>query len=322
MDLGAQLGFAWNFARNRERISLYLLFFLGALAVAGILLVLLFALAGGAIGAAGGVQAFARNPGAVAAVVGGVVLLTVLFVAFFLVLVGFWLWLSAGVMKNAAGEYGGGARASLRACLDYAKTRFWTVVAVGILVGIISFFVQLPFSLLSLVPFIGLFFLLLGVVARIVLAVGFLFSQFEAVVAERNAFDSLRESFALFLRLPLEVLLAAVAVLIAAIALFFLSLVLPALLVFVAGALAVALQANAAGLLLAFVLFLLAGLVFLAEIAFLELFVQGFLTAAFIDLTGAPSRALQRAPSRAPSRVPVRRGRAPRAAPRKGMKPR
>lgn len=314
MDFGAELGFAWRFARNRERISLYLLFFLAALAAGSLVVLLLVALAGGALGA-GSLQNLLRSSGSAFALVGGAILLLLLLVVLFFVFVGAWLWISAAVIKSAASEYSGasGARLSLRECLAFAKTRFWTLVATVILVAVASFVVELPLSLLQLVPRVGLFFLLVGVVVRIVLALAFFFAQYAAVVSEDNAVDALRNSVGIFLKNPLEVLLTLILLVVAAVSLFVVLLVPSGALAFLA-AIVVGAVKGVAGMVLGAVIGLTAFLVFIAGIAFLEVFLEGFLTAAFLDLGGgqpsvAPAGALL-APRAAARRPPVARKRA------------
>ncbi|MFH0974021.1 MAG: hypothetical protein V1817_04530 [Candidatus Micrarchaeota archaeon] len=299
MDLSADLGFAWNFGRNRERVGLYLLFFLGALAAFGVLALLLVALFAGA-GFSGGLPSLLNSPGAVFAAIGGILLFALLLLALFLVFLGFWLWLSAGIIKNAASEYSG-ERLSLRECLDYAKTRFWTLVLLTILVAAVSFIVEFPLQILELLPFIGLLFLVIAFFVRLILQLGFIFASYEAVVAGENAVDSVKKSFDLFLKNPLEVLLVAVILVVALIVLLVLSVIAPFLIAAVAVGAYSALPASA-GLAVAIALGVIALIVFLAEIAFILVFIDGFLTSAFLDLN-AQTRAASAAPLPRPARA-------------------
>ncbi len=294
MDLGADLGFAWNFGRNRERVGLYLLFFLGALAAFGVLALLVFALVS-RVGLSGGLPLLLRSPSAIFAAIGGVILFVLLLFALFLVIAGIGLWLSAGIIKNAANEYRG-ERSSLRNCLDYAKTRFWTLVLVVILVGVLSFLVELPFSLLQRLPLIGLLFLALGILVRVILQLGFLFATYEAVIPSENVVDSIKKSFELFLKNPLEVLLTGIVLVVAAIVLVILSAIVPVLLVAIAIGVYMALPSSL-GFVVAIALGVIAVIVFLAELAFIKVFSEGFLAAAFLDLNAqtpvTPARALR-----------------------------
>jgi hypothetical protein len=326
MDLSAALGFAWNFSRSRERIGLFLSFFVGCLVAFAVLLLLVFALAGGAILSAGGLQSAARNPGLVFAAIGGIIFFFIILFVFVLAAFGVWLWLSAGIMKNAASEILG-ERASLRGCLDYAKTRFWVLVASILLVIVVSFIVELPFSLLQLLPFVGVFFILVTVLVRLALQLGFFFAQYEVVIAGEGAVDSLRKSFDLFLKKPLDVFIVFVALIVALVILFLLSLIAPLVLAVIAAALFGAIK-SLAGVVIAVLVGAAAALVFLAEIAFLEVFSEGFLAFAFLDLNGASgaSRTARAAFVKPASKAPLPRAsraalpgasRAPRVSPRR-----
>ena len=303
MDLGADLGFAWNFGRNRERVGLYLLFFLGVLAAFGVLALLVIALVSRA-GLSGGLPFMLRSPSAIFAAIGGVILFVLLLFALVLVVAGIGLWLSAGIIKNAANEYRG-ERSSLRNCLDYAKTRFWTLVLVVILVGVLSFLVALPFSLLQRLPLIGLLFLALGILVRLILQFGFLFAEYEVIIPSENVVDSIKKSFELFLKNPLEVLLTGIVLVVAAIVLVILSAIVPVLSVAIAVGVYMALPSSL-GLVVALVLGVLAAIVFLAELAFIKVFSEGFLAAAFLDLT-AQTRAASAVPAAKRAGAPRKR---------------
>jgi hypothetical protein len=286
MDFGNALGFAWSFARNRERVGLFFLLILGALAGLGLLCLLFVALAGNALGVFGAGQLL-RNPAAVPALVGGFAVLALLFVVFVLLLIGFWLWATAAIMKSAANEYSG-ERAPLRECIEFAKTRFWTLVLTIVLVAIISMLVSLPFSVLSLAqPFVvGAFFGVVAFLVRLILGLALFFAQYSAVVGGTGAAESVRESVNLFLKRPLEVFLVAVLLIIAAIVLLIAACVPTLLLALLALGIA-ALVGGVVGLVLCVLIGLIALLVFLVGIAFLEVFLEGFATAAFLDLSGA-----------------------------------
>ena len=327
LNLGGELGFAWNFARNRERVGLFVLFFLGAFAAAGVLLLLLFALFGGALasGAGGGFAALSRNPASAFALIGGAVLI-LSFIVLLFVLIGFWIWLSGGIMRNAAEAYRGRG-ASLRECLAFAKTRFWQMVIASILVIVVSAVVSLPFTLLSLIPLIGVVFVLLNFLVRFVVSLALFFTQYEVVVSGHGVIDSLRESANLFLKNALQMLILLI-VFIVVVLVMFAALGFAAVLLILLAAGAYALLPGVAGLVVAGVVVLVAALVFLVGLSFFEIFTEGFLTAAFLDLGGelaaapaaavAPrstaranaSRLAGRKPALKPKRVSGRRRRA------------
>ncbi len=276
MDYGEFLNFGWGFARNRERINLLLVFFLAALVAGGVILLCLLSLTGSVPIGGGGLRALMGT--------GFWVLAVLLFAVFAVVLVGFWLWLNSGFIANAAAEYSR-KNVKLRESLDYAKTRFWTVVVAVVLIGIVSFVVQLPFALLQLLPFIGILFLLLGVLVRFLLQLSFFFAQYEVVAAGEGAVASLRKSFALFSSKPLEVFIVFIIAIVAAILLFIVSLIPAAVLFVIALAVNAALK-SFAGTVIAVLIGVLGLLALLVFVAFTELFSTGFLTAAFLELAG------------------------------------
>ncbi|MEM0475317.1 MAG: hypothetical protein QW343_00795 [Candidatus Norongarragalinales archaeon] len=286
MNFEALLGFAWRFARNRERVGLYTLFLLGSLAVLGLFFLLLFAVAGGAFGGALASSVF-KQPNAffTATAASAAVLILALFFVTVLVLAGVWLWIDAGIVKNAASEYSG-ERASLRECLAFTKTRFWTLAAVVILASVISF----AASFLARLPFLAappsaasvLLASLFSFLASVIAALFLFFASYAVIVVGESVVASLSDSINLFLKNPIQVFLVALITLIAAIALFVVLLIPVAVLVF-AAVFALALKGALGAALMALFL-LVAALIFLVGFAFISVFLEGFKTAAFIEL--------------------------------------
>lgn len=302
MDVFHHLSAANAFAWSRERVSVFFTFYLFSALVAGLFL---FAALGffakfvpliGLRNLVGASQQFT-------ALIGASIFLIITFIILLLAFIILSILLSATFIKTAQEFFEEkNAKPSLAQCFNHALNRFLPLVATIVLIALVVFVVSTPLLLLSFVPLLGLFFAIVRVFVNILLALSFLFAQYFVILRGMDPVNSLVKSIQLFVRKPVEVFLAFIVSIVAAAFIIIISVIPLAVVVLFGLALFLASVKGGAFIVL-ILLFAIAVILFLLGLAFMQVFLIGFLTSVFLDLSGGEK--IVSAPTPAPTPAPT-----------------
>lgn len=278
MDYGEKLGRAWQFAFNLENIKPYVALYA---VFALIALVFVAVVASAALGALGSL--FAGN--VAGAFTQGLAPLAGLALALFLLLI---VFIVANALVDAAvitrvGEFLAKRKTSWKKCFDNAFARFWSVIGVVIIVAVIAMVVGSVFAALVSASTGGVktFTVLLQLIANALMTLAFVFAIYSVVLAKKGAVGGVKESVGLFLKNPLEVLIALIVLFVTLIAIG-IGIAIPVIILAV-----VALTALKASLALTVLIGLVVAAFAVCGAAFLQAFKHGLWTNVYLELSGA-----------------------------------